>query len=300
MYYRRKIILGLLEIFDGKLNKTDFQKLLLILSKLQEKPSFEFVPYKFGCFSFQSYADLRTMIKYGQIEDEKQNTESEEFWLKVDNIQYYPVLKKKDQLLLEYLKRKFCNFSTDELIKYTYRKYPYYAINSSIAEKLLTVGELEEVYSFLPSNENEALYTIGYEGISQEHYLNRLIRNNIKVLCDVRKNPLSMKYGFSKNQLLNACNNLGIEYVHVPEVGIESHKRKTLKTQKDYDKLFEEYNSTLAEGKPLYGIKKIKALLKKNKRVALTCFEADIHQCHRKHLAINMLSEVDAFEIIHI
>ncbi|MEO1519008.1 MAG: DUF488 domain-containing protein, partial [Bacteroidota bacterium] len=95
MYYRRKIILGLLEVFQGKLNKTDFQKLLMILSKHQEKPAFEFVPYKFGCFSFQSYADIRTMIKYEQIKEEKSDLES--FWVKNDSAEYYPILKKKDQ-----------------------------------------------------------------------------------------------------------------------------------------------------------------------------------------------------------
>jgi hypothetical protein len=75
MYYRRKIILGLLEIFDGKLKKT-VQKLLFILSRYQEKPSFEFVPYKYGCFSFQSYADLRTMIKYRLVKEDTKRMES--------------------------------------------------------------------------------------------------------------------------------------------------------------------------------------------------------------------------------
>jgi uncharacterized protein (DUF488 family) len=31
--------------------------------------------------------------------------------------------------------------------------------------------------------------------------------------------------------------------------------------------------------------KAVFSLLLKNKRVALTCFEANINQCHRKHLA---------------
>ncbi|WP_200885350.1 DUF488 family protein [Jejuia pallidilutea] len=62
------------------------------------------------------------------------------------------------------------------------------------------------------SFENDiTLFTIGYEGISLEHYLNKLIRNNIKLLCDVRKNALSMKYGFSKSQLKNACEGVCIK-----------------------------------------------------------------------------------------
>jgi len=298
MYYRRKIILGLLETFEGKLNKTAFQKLLFILSKAQEKPSFEFVPYKFGCFSFQSYADIRTMIKYDQIHGDKSELES--FWMKKDLNKYYPTLKKKDQLLLNYLKSNFSDYSPEDLIKYTYRKYPYYAIRSTIAEELLTEEELKQVHLQRPVSKLKALYTIGYEGISQENYLNRLINNDIKVLCDVRRNPLSMKYGFSKNQLRKACEGLGIEYVHIPEVGIASNKRKELNTQKDYDLLFEDYNHTLSEKRPTEGVEKIKTLLSTNDRIAITCFEADIHQCHRKHLAINALKNSNEFELIHI
>lgn len=54
-----------------------------------------------------------------------------------------------------------------------------------------------------------------------EQYLNKLIENDVKVLCDVRRNPISMKFGFSKHQLIKACNGVGIEYKHIPEVGID-------------------------------------------------------------------------------
>lgn len=301
MYYRRKIILALLETFEGKLNKTNFQKLLMILSKKQEKPSFEFVPYKFGCFSFQSQADMRTMIKYNQIAEEKnEKEESKSYWVKVDKDQYFRTLKKKDQLLISYLKSNFWEHSTKDLIRYTYKKYPFYAINSEIVEQILTTDELEKVHKKKSSNNKKALYTIGYQGISQENYLNRLINNNIKVLCDVRKNPLSMKYGFSKNQLKKACEGLGIVYIHIPELGIESSKRKTLKDQSDYDLLFKEYNINLNSEKPTKGIEQITELLKSNGRIAITCFEANIHQCHRKHLAKKISTENQSFQIIHI
>jgi len=52
------------------------------------------------------------------------------------------------------------------------------------------------------------LFTIGYEGISLEEYFNRLIKNDVKVLVDVRNNPLSMKFGFSKTQLKRFCEKL--------------------------------------------------------------------------------------------
>ncbi|MDG5800640.1 DUF488 domain-containing protein [Marinilabiliaceae bacterium ANBcel2] len=87
------------------------------------------------------------------------------------------------------------------------------------------------------------MFTIGYEGISLEQYINKLIVNDIKVLCDVRKNSFSMKYGFSKKQLKTTCDGVGIAYIHIPEVGIESDKRQELNTQADYDKLFKIYKT---------------------------------------------------------
>lgn len=101
---------------------------------------------------------------------------------------------------------------------------------------------------------------------------------------DVRNNPQSMKYGFSKNQLIKYCESLDIKYMHFPEVGIRSEQRQELNAQTDYDKLFDTYKKgNLAETKSTQTT--ILNLLKQYKRIALTCFEANICQCHRKHLA---------------
>ena len=86
-----------------------------------------------------------------------------------------------------------------------------------------------------------SFFTIGYEGSSFEGYLNRLIKHNVKILIDVRRNPLSRKYGFSKKTLSDTVRKLGIEIVHIPELGITSEKRRELHTQDDYDRLFESY-----------------------------------------------------------
>ncbi|NKQ99684.1 DUF488 domain-containing protein, partial len=116
----------------------------------------------------------------------------------------------------------------------------------------------------------------------------------------VRNNPLSMKYGFSKSQLMNACVSVGIQYIHFPEVGIVSEQRQSLTCQADYDRLFARYaKETLSH--TLSTQEKILQLLIEHQRVALTCFEANICQCHRKHLAeaIIRLPEWN-YELIHL
>ena len=194
----------------------------------------------------------------------------------------------------------FNNKSSDYLIKHTYKNYPYYAIHSKIAHQVLNQEELDKVIEQKTISTKNALFTIGYEGVTIEQYINKLIKADVKVLCDVRKNSYSMKYGFSKSQLKMACEGVGIHFLHIPEVGIVSDKRKELNTQKDYDVLFEDYVQTVIP-KTLSEQEMILNLIKEHQRVAITCFEKDICQCHRKHLAeaICQLPEFD-YELIHL
>jgi len=53
---RQRLILSLLDSLGGSIAPTDFQKLLFLYSaEWEQKQSYEFVPYKFGCFSFTCY-----------------------------------------------------------------------------------------------------------------------------------------------------------------------------------------------------------------------------------------------------
>ncbi len=103
-----------------------------------------------------------------------------------------------------------------------------------------------------------------------------------------------MKYGFSKSQLKKYCESLGIKYVHFPQVGIQSEQRRELNTQTDYDKLFTIYRNDNLSKTTRTQID-ILNLLQEHKRIALTCFEANICQCHRKHLA-EAIEKLPAFE----
>ncbi len=279
MYYRRKIALSFLQVFDNELDKIQIQKLLFLYSRYKtKKKTYDFVPYKFGCFSFQANSDLNTLVKYGIV------SESSKSWIKLDKTNYLIQLYKEDKKIISDFAIIYKNKTNDDLIKLTYERYPYYAINSIVAHKYLNSENFKNLDNYRSFDKDITLFTIGYEGISLEHYLNKLIKNNIILLCDVRKNALSMKYGFSKSQLKNACEGVGITYLHIPEVGINSDKRQELNSQADYDKLFEDYKSSnLSE--TTSSQKEILNLLKEYKRIALTCFEANKCQCHRTPLA---------------
>ena len=294
LYYRRKILLALLQAFGGHLGKTDLQKLLLIVTKLQEKPSFDFIPHRFGCYSYQSSWDLRALKAYGIV------IESDTGWSLAKPEDYRGMLTNDDKSRVNHVARTYKNYTTDQLVRVTYLKFPYYAIKSEKAPKILNADELKTVEKYASSNDGKALFTIGYEGITIETYFNKLIRNNVKVLCDVRRNAISQKVGFSKSTLSSVCSSIGIKYIHVPALGIPSDKRQNLKTQKDYDALFAEFESTylINQTENLNGIL---SLLDKYKRVALTCFEALPCQCHRSKVAKGV-TELPGweYELIHL
>lgn len=272
------MILALLEVFGGKLMKINLQKVLFLITQRQARPSYDFIPFKFGCFSFSANADLTAMVKHGFL------TEDEHSFTKKDKQAYLSALNDTDRRLVNQVYALFRNHDADALMTYTYTQYPYYAINSIKAKQLLTRGQMEKVESARPVSGKTILYTIGYEGISLEAYLNKLVKNDVKVLVDVRNNPLSQKYGFSKSLLSSCCNKLGIKYVHFAEVGILSTERKELNKQADYDTLFDSYRSNTLP-RTIDTQQKILSLLEQKERIALTCFEANICQCHRKHLS---------------
>jgi uncharacterized protein (DUF488 family) len=294
VFYRRKIILALLQLFDGQLDKIRLQKLLFLFANKQAKSEYDFIPYKFGCYSYSANADMTAMVTRGFLNEDEKSFE------KKDKTDYLKQLKPADLKLLQEVKTHYGKMSANALMKHTYINFPFYAIKSEVAENILSQEELEKVTKAKPKGNKTVLFTIGYEGISLEEYLVRLLKNDVKVLVDVRNNPLSMKYGFSKSQLKKYCASLGIEYVHIPEVGIQSEQRQELNTQSDYDKLFAVYRKNNLS-KTTTSQNEILKLLKQHKRIALTCFEANICQCHRKHLAeaIETLPDFN-YEVKHI
>ena len=294
MFYRRKIILALLQLFEGQLEKIRLQKLLFLFTNKQTKPEYEFIPYKFGCYSYSVNADLTAMVIRGFVNEDEKN------FYKKDKIDYLKQLKPADLKWLQEVKTNYGKMSATALIKHTYLNFPFYATRSEAAENILNKEEIEKVNKANPKGNKTVLFTIGYEGISLEEYLVRLLKNDVKILVDVRSNPLSMKYGFSKNQLKKYCVSLGINYFHFPQVGIQAEQRKELNSQTDYDKLFADYRKNNLT-KTTDTQTEIFNLLKEHQRIALTCFEANICQCHRKHLAeaIEKLPTFD-YEVKHI
>ena len=134
------------------------------------------------------------------------------------------------------------------------------------------------------TKQNRTIFTVGYEGLSIESYINRLTQSNITILADVRRNPISRKHGFSKRILSQKITDIGIIYLHIPELGIASSYRKNLTEQKDYDKLFQVYKTEWLPNQRK-SVDKLIGFIDGCPLLAITCFEKDYRRCHRSHLA---------------
>lgn len=281
LFERQKRLLVLLNALGGRICNLDFQKLLFLYCKevASSSPPYEFIPYKFGAFSFTSYADRRKLIEHQLIESDEQE------WA-LTRLGQAAIKSVKIGDILPAFARKYQALRGEALVADTYRRYPYFATRSEIAARVLRgdAAALQRIEAARTSEFLSSVSTIGYEGHTLESYLNLLLRSGVTLLCDVRRNPLSRKYGFSKSTLAKGCEGVGIRYEHLPDLGIASDRRQALATQADYDALFASYRR---DDLPNMGaaIATLRTWVLAGARIALTCYEHLPQQCHRHCVA---------------
>lgn len=147
------------------------------------------------------------------------------------------------------------------------------------------------------TNSNKQFYTIGYEKRDIQDYIEKLEENDVETLIDVRELPLSRKKGFSKTPLKNACQDAGIKYRHISELGAPKDIRDPLKDdKKDFEWFKRQYKNEIKD-KDDY----IDYLTKwaGHENIALTCYERDNEECHRNIVAEKM-RERKNLNVIHI
>lgn len=126
------------------------------------------------------------------------------------------------------------------------------------------------------------LFTVGYEGINIDSFIEHLRNNDIDCLIDVREIPLSRKKGFSKTALRTRLEQEDISYVHFKELGSPKPVRNKLKEDGDYKCFFEAMKKYLADKKDI--IEKTYQYVV-DKTCCLMCFEHLASQCHRNVVA---------------
>lgn len=122
------------------------------------------------------------------------------------------------------------------------------------------------------------IYTTGYEGEKLDKFIQKLLKQGIDIVVDIRQTPYSRKPGFSKTSLANELQKYDLKYLHVQELGTPKPLRQYLSETGDYEGFFKMYkNFVLAYKESLFDLVE----LSKKFKLCLLCFEKDQHFCHR-------------------
>ncbi|MCP4379383.1 MAG: DUF488 domain-containing protein [bacterium] len=288
MLNRQKCILFMIDRANRPVTHLEITKWAFLTAL--EMPSgggssfYDFLPYQYGPFSFAMFRELDGLARKGYLRNAEWNGHAA--WELVPGMRGEIANLARDvQEDAARVVERFIDKSDDELIDYVYVHFPWYTANSNI--RRLETRPVAET----------AVYTIGYEGRSIDGLLDVLMRRGIQRIVDVRRNPVARRYGFHKSSMSRLCGNLGIDYVHVPEVGIPSELRRELDNPSAYAKLFDRYERELLP-KASSAVQAI-AELTLDKPTTLMCMEADPDMCHRTRLA-GSISAITHLSIHHI
>ena len=293
MLTRQKTVLSLLTQVGRPLSPTVFVKLVFLLRQetdLERDRSFySFVPYNFGPFSFTLYWDLGSLRQNGYVTTEEERIALCGSTLELAEKQVEELPASIRSAVADVLKR-YGKMNQKALIREVYSRYPWFALNSKLSER-------DSVSVQRPKKARPAVYTAGYEGRSVDAFFNDLLKRGIHVVVDVRANPVSRKYGFSGARLVEFCKKLGLQYRHVPTLGIPGTARAGLNGFTSYQRLLKRYEEAMLPERSAE-VQEVGRLMHRQPSV-LVCVEKDVRCCHRSRLAEAVARET-GLEVVHL
>jgi uncharacterized protein (DUF488 family) len=245
-------------------------------------PFYDFLPYQYGPFSFAAYYELDRLSRRGFLVTARESVTVGER-LKVDNA--IGTLTAAASNLVDDVLRDFGKLGNAAIVSRVYAQHPWYASRSKLRRVTKT------------PTAKPAVYTCGYEGASIDAFLNKLLRTGIRRIIDVRANAYSQKYGFTGGVLRALCRKVGIEYTHVPQLGVPSELRTDLKTATARNALFAHYRTAIVPAAEQ--AQQQVAELAAEGSSAMLCFEANARDCHRGALA-PFIAHRTGLQIVHL
>lgn len=124
----------------------------------------------------------------------------------------------------------------------------------------------------------DRIYSVGYEGMTVEGLVERLVGARVTTLVDVRLHPVSRKPGFSRRRLAEALAAAGIAYVHEKELGNPPDNRASFRDGDGRDGRAR-MRAILSDGAG--GAIDRLVTLAAGGRIAVLCVEREHDRCHR-------------------
>jgi uncharacterized protein (DUF488 family) len=141
------------------------------------------------------------------------------------------------------------------------------------------------------------IYSVGYEGMTVDAMIERLVGSSVTTLVDVRLNPSSRRPGWSRKALTASLEAAGIAYVHEKLLGNPKENRDSFR-KGDGAEGRAAMRARLSNGAAPALERLVK--LANGSRVAVLCVERERERCHRQ-VVTDMAQELDpSIEVIHI
>ena len=141
-----------------------------------------------------------------------------------------------------------------------------------------------DIWNELRSEVEADFFTLGYTGRKINDIVTTLKTYKVRTLVDIRRNPVSMyRPELSKSNLARLLFSHGIDYSHLPELGVPRDIRAKAIETGTRDVIWEWYDNMIT------------SLIRRNLHfflngfehpVALMCTEIDPHECHRHRLSL--------------
>jgi uncharacterized protein (DUF488 family) len=285
MFSRQRALLRLVANEGGSVARLRLVKLAFLVSRESSAPRngvYDFVPYKKGPFSFTLYHELRSLERDGWLVETENDVKIRE------SPDLETAFLDQDFLaMIDEVSGRHRAVGTPALVNGVYDAYPWFTLNSDVAQKRAVTRPAADL----------RVYTVGYEGIMVDALLDLLLRTGIRRLIDVRCNPVARRYGFHKSTLGRLCDDLAIEYIHLPTLGVPSAWRTDLSGPESYARLFRRYEREILPKQELV-VGKVGRLVAEMPS-ALMCMEATHDCCHRSRLGaeISRRTSLPVFEL---
>ena len=141
----------------------------------------------------------------------------------------------------------------------------------------------EQRFRQVREGDGPTIFTIGYERRDGEELVSLLLDAGVDTLVDVRERAMSRRADFRGKALRARCEEAGIAYLPMQQLGSTDQMRDELKGSRDYDafhRTFRAYAERELE-EPLLRL----ADEARQRTVCLICYERAHEECHRSTVA---------------
>ena len=293
MLRRQKTILALLAESQRPVTSTVLVKLAFLLRREtvlgHDSTFYDFLPHLYGPFSFALYRELDCLQRDGLLTEVHERLALNGTAIRAIR-DHIAALPDDVRSAVKLVTKKYGSYDHRQLLSDIYCRYPWYATRSERTD--LKPPGLKARKLAQP-----AVYTVGYQQKSVDGFFDGLLRAGIQLVVDVRANPVSRKYGFARSSMCSIAEKVGMEYCHLPRLGIPSEDRADLGTQVSYKHLLDMYERDILPDRR-DDVTELSGMMK-SKPSVLVCMEQDVSCCHRSRLAL-AVSKVSGLSVNHL